>query len=226
MKTRILTLIFFLSLFISIGYTQDSTTSIKKEYFNEFSLSVGPSFPGEDMMATTGFAYQIDYKIMTDYFGMQISMYRLRNPMDEEKLKEVSGASSVSAGDWSSLCGTIKMFGRMKFIKKKLLIDLSLGFGAIKTQFPRQTYTYSSPSSGNISSVYSAYKNVSSFVFAMGVRANFKAAHNVLVFVSYDALLTEQNYLLKGWQGTETIERNSTIELYYSNILFGVSILF
>lgn len=194
---------------------------------SELGFNIGVALPSDEMEAMPGLDYQLDYRLLNHNFGLQFSMNYLQNPLDKDYLLNISGASSISSDNWTSVSGMLKLLGRINTLGQKLLFDISFGFGVMQSRFPSQIYSYTQTSENNLIKVSPVNDFSSAFVLGAGLRIHYKFNEKSSVGVSYDLQSLNQHYTLTGIQSNATsIETNNDIKLNYSNILLGVNYFF
>jgi hypothetical protein len=219
-------ILFFLLIYLLLF---DPTSINAQKASNEFSFSVGPIFPNSgDMAALPGFNLQLDYKIMSKHFGVQIAFNGMVNPLDRDFLIKKNNASSMIKFPWSSITMMTKLVGRADFLKNKLLIDFNFGFGVMMTYFASQTYSYTENIDNQVWGIGVAAPNdfPSTFAYGGGVRINYKIS-KIGVFAGYDITTGNQRFMVvtTTLHPIEVTRELTTYRMTYSLINIGVTII-
>jgi len=216
-------------LFLLIYLLLFAATSVNgQKASNELSFSVGPIFPNsDDMEALPGFNLQLDYKIMTKHFGVQVAFNGMVNPLDRDALLKKHNASSMTNNPWPSITMMTKLVGRADFFKNKLLVDFNFGFGVMMTDFARQSYSYSEKFDNQLYGVGVAAPDdfPSTFAYGGGVRINYKIS-KIGVFAGYDITTGNQKFMVVSTRlnPIEVTRELTTYKLTYSLLNIGVTL--
>lgn len=235
MKTTIKNFTLIFSLFLATNIFPQETSS---NLSNEFSFSGGFAVPLDDgfnstnnsVKSLTGYVLQFDYKLINKNAGLQFSLNYLNSPSDEAYLLNEYHASTVDANNWTSMTGMLKFVLRINALKKKILIDLNVGFGVMQTTYAKQSYTYKSDVADydEVDYVYSDERNSSAMAFGAGVRVNYKILDDFGFFLNYDYQTANQNYDITTirFGSSENLNSRETVNIKYSNFTVGFAFFY
>ncbi len=223
------TLFHYVSILFIILFLLANTSVKAQNVSNELSFSIGSAIPiSDDMTALPGINYQLDYKIMNKYFGMQMSFSVIDNNLDSDLLIKNHQASSMIEAKWLSFSMMMKLVARANFLNNKLLVDFNLGAGAMITAFPNQIYKYTVNAENQVytTGVAADEDNQTAFVFGAGARVKYILSDEQLgIFASYDYLSGTQNYnIVTTILSPLSMDKTFTkIKMSYSIINVGVT---